>query len=118
MVVDAGQVAAFAAALGSDPTQGVPPTFAAVYALASTAPQLFADAEAAIDFANLLHAEQEFEWERQPEVGETLTAQGRVSSDSVRRGARFVRFETEVRAATGEAVCRSNALFVIRGAPS
>jgi hypothetical protein len=31
--IDGEQVAAFARALGSDPAEGVPPTFAAVYAL-------------------------------------------------------------------------------------
>ena len=117
-MVHPAQVAAFAAALGSDPAEGVPPTFAAVYALASTAPQLFGDEEAAVDFANLLHAEQEFEWERQPRVGERLTARGRVSSDVERRGARFVRFDTQVTCAEGKPVCRSNALFVIRGTGS
>jgi hypothetical protein len=94
----------------------VPPTYAAVYALGTTAPHLFADEEAAIDFANLLHAEQEFEWERQPQVGETVTARGRVSSDSERRGVRLIRFETEVSDADAAPICRSNALFVVRSA--
>ena len=111
--IQADQVAAFARALGVDPADGVPPTYAAVYALGSTAPQLFADEEAEVDFANLLHAEQEFEWDRQPEVGETVTARGRVSSDSERRGIRLIRFETLVTAG-GSPLCRSNALFVVR----
>ena len=114
--IEGDQVSAFARALGVDPADGVPPTYAAVYALGTTAPQLFADEEAAIDFANLLHAEQEFEWERQPQVGETVIARGRVSSDSERRGVRLIRFETEVSAADAAPICRSNALFVVRGA--
>jgi N-terminal half of MaoC dehydratase len=92
----------------------VQPTYAAVYALAATASQLFADEEAAVDFANLLHAEQEFEWGRQVRVGDAITARGRVSSDSERRGSRFIRFETEV-TSQGEPLCRSRALFVVRG---
>jgi hypothetical protein len=92
----------------------VPPTYAAVYALGATAPHLFADEEAAIDFGNLLHAEQEFEWERQPKVGETVTARGRVSSDGERRGVRLIRFETEVTGADRAPLCRSDALFVVR----
>jgi hypothetical protein len=114
--IEGDQVSAFAGALGVDPADGVPPTYAAVYALGTTAPQLFADEEAAIDFANLLHAEQEFEWERQPQVGETVTARGRVSSDSERRGVRLIRFETAVSGADAAPICRSNALFVVRGA--
>jgi hypothetical protein len=112
--IEPDRVAAFARAIGADPSAGVPPTFAAVYALWVTAPQLFGDAEAAVDFARLLHAEQEFVWDRHPEVGETVVSQGRVASDVSRRGMRLVSFETETRSAGGEPICRSRALFVIR----
>lgn len=112
--IDAERVAEFAWAIGADPHEGVPPTFAAVYSLGATAPQLFGDEEAAVDFARLLHAEQEFEWTRHPEVGERVHSQGRVASDIHRRGMRFVTFETETTAADGDPVCRSRALFVIR----
>lgn len=86
-----------------------------MYALGATALQLFGDESAAIDFANLLHAEQEFEWDRHPEVGERVVAHGRVVSDSERRGTRLIRFQTDVTAA-GSPLCRSRALFVVRGA--
>ncbi len=112
--IDNDRVAAFARAIGADPAAGVPPTFAAVYALGATAPQLFGDPAAAIDFAKLLHAEQEFEWKRHPQPGETVTSQGRIASDMSRRGIRFVSFETETRGADGDGICSSRALFVIR----
>ena len=108
------RVADFARVIGADPTDGVPPTFAAVYALGATAPQLFGDEEAAIDLARLLHAEQEFEWHRHPDVGETVTSRARVASDTNRRGMRFVSFETDTSDEQGSPVCRSRALFVIR----
>ena len=114
--IEASLVEAFARALGVDPADGVPPTYAAVYALGTTARQLFEDPEAAVDFARLLHRGQEFEWQRQPEVGETVTAQGRVTSDVERRGIRFIALESSV-AAGGDALCRSRAVFVIGGAP-
>ena len=108
---------AFARALGADPAEGVPPTYAAVYALGTTAPQLFGDEEAAVDLGGLLHAEQEFEWARQARVGETVTARARVAADVERRGMRFLTFETDV--TSGEQpLCRSRALFVIRGSAS
>ncbi len=113
--IEPDRVAAFARAIGADPDAGVPPTFAAVYALAATAPQLFTDEEAAVDFGKLLHAEQEFKWERHPEVGETVTSTGRVASDTSRRGMRFVSFETATIDATGAPLCHSRALFLIRG---
>lgn len=112
--IEPERVAAFARAIEADPAEGVPPTFAAVYALWTTAPQLFADDEAAVDFAKLLHAEQEFEWARQPRIGETVTSRGHVASDTSRRGMRFVSFETDTTDATGAPVCKSRALFVIR----
>src|SRR2546423_15640491 len=93
--IEADKVAEFAWAIGSDPSDGVPPTFAAVYSLGATAPQLFGDEDAAVDFARLLHAEQEFEWWRQARVDEKVTSVGRVASDTSRRGIRFVTFETE-----------------------
>lgn len=113
-VIDRDRVAAFARAIGADPAAGVPPTFAAVYSLGVTAPQLFEDQEAAIDFAKLLHAEQEFEWTRHPEPGETVTSHGRVASDMSRRGIRFVSFETDTTGEGGDGICKSRALFVIR----
>ncbi len=113
-VIEPGRVAALARAIGADPADGVPPTYAAVYALGATAPQLFGDPEAAVDFAKLLHADQEFEWERHPKSGETVTSQGRVVSDISRRGMRFLTFETHTTGVGGGAVCRSRTLFVIR----
>jgi len=104
----------FAKAIGADPSAGVPPTYAAVYSLGATAPQLFGDAEAAVDFAHLLHAEQEFPWTRPPRAGETVTSQGRVASDVSRRGIRFVSFETDTTDEAGKPLCTSRALFVIR----
>jgi hypothetical protein len=110
--IEAPHVEAFARALGADPADGVPPTYAAVYALGTTARQLFDDPEAGVDFANLLHREQEFEWQRQPEVGETVTAQARVTSDVERRGIRFITLESSVTAG-GAPFCSSRAVFVI-----
>jgi len=112
--IESERVADFARAIGADPADGVPPTFAATYALEATAPQLFGDEDAAIDFGRLLHAEQEFEWHRHPRVGETLSSRGRVASDTSRRGMRFVSFETDTTDEQGSPVCSSRALFVIR----
>jgi N-terminal half of MaoC dehydratase len=112
--IEPDRVAEFAIAIGADPADGVPPTFAAVYSLGVTAPHLFMDEEAAVDFGHLLHADQEFEWQRHPDIGETVVSRGRVASDTSRRGMRFVTFETDTSDARGAPVCRSRALFVIR----
>jgi MaoC dehydratase-like protein len=114
LVIEPDRVAAFARAIGANPADGVPPTFAAVYALGATAPQLFGDPQAAVDFGKLLHADQEFEWDRHPKPGDTVSSQGRVVSDISRRGMRFLTFETDTTGEGGAGVCRSRTLFVIR----
>lgn len=110
--IERERVEAFATALGADPADGVPPTFAAVYALEATAPQLFGDPEAAIDLSHLLHVEQEFEWTRHPRVGETVTAVARVAADTTRRGVRLVTLETSC-SVEGEPLCVARARFAI-----
>lgn len=107
-------VRAFARAIGADPEAGVPPTYAAVYALFSTAVQLFGDPEAAVDLPHLLHSEQEFTWTRHPEVGETVVASGTVEEDAERRNLRFLSYATGV-TSEGEALCESRMVNVIRG---
>ena len=57
----------------------------------------------------------DYEWTQHPEVGDELTSQARVASDISRRGMRFVTFETETTTKKGDPVCKSRALFVIRG---
>lgn len=110
--IERERVEAFARALGADPAGGVPPTYAAVYALEATAPQLFGDPEAAIDFSHLLHVEQEFEWTRHPRVGETVTAVARVAADLTRRGVRLVTLETTC-TVDEEPLCVARARFAI-----
>src|SRR2546428_12384823 len=78
--IESKRVADFARAIGADPSDGVPPTFAAVYSLGVTAPQLFGDDEAAVDFARLLHAEQEFQWRGPPPGRGNRTPPGRVGT--------------------------------------
>ena len=130
--LESEHVRAFAEAIGADPDAGVPPTYAAVYALFatavqlygdpdaavyalfSTAVQLYADEDAAVDFQHLLHSEQEFSWMRHPEVGETVVAGGRVEEDVERRNLRFLTYATAVTAG-GKRLCGSLMVNVIRG---
>lgn len=114
MRLDPDHVRSFAEAIGADPAAGVPPTYAAVYALFATAAQLFGDAEAAVDFSHLLHSEQEFRWERHPEPGDRITATGTVEDDSARRGMRFITFVSDVVGEDGEPICSSTMVDVIR----
>ena len=112
--IDPEHVRSFARAIGADPEAGVPPTYAAVYALFSTAVQLYGDPEAAIDFTHLLHSEQEFSWERHPEAGEEVTAAGTLVEDVERRNLRFLTYATDVTSG-GEPLCSSRMVNVITG---
>jgi hypothetical protein len=114
MKIEEERMRAFARAIGADPDAGVPPTYAAVYALFSTAVQLYGDADAAVDFTHLLHSEQEFSWSRHPEAGEEVTATGVVEGDVERRNLRFLTYATAVTVA-GEPLCDSRMVNVIRG---
>jgi len=112
--IEEGRVRAFARAIGADPEAGVPPTYAAVYALLATAVQLYGDPDAAVDFEHLLHSEQEFTWTRHPEVGEEVVAEGRVEEDVDRRTLLFFTSATDV-GSRGEPLCSSRMVNVIRG---
>ena len=113
VTLEPDRVAAFARSLGTDPAGGVPPTYAVVYTWEATAPQILGDASAGIELANLIHTDQEFDWTRQPRVGETVVARSRVAGDAHRRGVRFLTIETEVTAA-GEPLCRSTARLLVK----
>ena len=90
----------FAAAVGADPGTGsAPPTF--------TTRQIFpvprAEREqrlgANLDYARVLHGEQEFVYKRLPRVGETLKGRMRISKDFEKEGKRggsmrFVTYES------------------------
>ena len=112
--IEEEHVRAFARAIGADPDAGVPPTYAAVYALFSTAVQLYGDPDAAVDFAHLLHSEQEFSWTHHPEVGDEVVATGSVEDDVERRNLRFLTYATAV-TVDGDELCQSRMVNVIRG---
>lgn len=107
------RVAGFAASLGS-PEKGVPPTYAAVYAVGDSIGAALADTDLGIDFARMLHGEQEFAWSRHPQVGERLTASASVVSDEIRGALRMVTLSTVVTGADGAHVCTSRTVLVVR----
>jgi MaoC dehydratase-like protein len=111
---DEARVRAFAEAVGADPDAGVPPTYAFIGTFETGAQMIF-DEDAKVNLAMLVHGEQEFTWERHPEVGEKLTAQGRIVSDDDRRGLRFLTLETEMKDSGGKPVVSSRMLDIIRG---
>jgi hypothetical protein len=93
----------------------IPPTFAAVYCLAPTFAQLFADAEVGIDLAGLIHAEQSFEWPEPIRAGDVVDATTEIVGVDVKRGMTFVRLAMEaIRPDDRAVVCRGTALMLVR----
>ena len=103
---------------GPDPVaepEAIPPTFAAVYCLAPTFAQLFADDEVGIDLAGLIHAEQSFEWPEPVRPGDVVDATAEITSVDTRRGMTFVRLAMEATRPVDQAVvCRATSLMIVR----
>ncbi|MDQ6748794.1 MAG: MaoC family dehydratase N-terminal domain-containing protein [Candidatus Dormibacteraeota bacterium] len=101
---------------GPDDSAGkiVPPSYAAVYALGAGSLSLLS---VGIEPARLIHAGQEFTWERPIRVGERLTAQGRVAEVTRKRQLQFVSAEVLVTDDGGAQVCRSLGTILVLPAP-
>ena len=115
IIVDPASVYAYTGAVGDtnpaypqspDDADGkfAPPSFAAVYALGAGALTL---RSAGIDPSRLIHAGQEFRWERAIRVGEKLHSQGRVAEVTRKRSLQLVTAEVLVTDEAGAPVCRS-----------
>jgi len=111
--VEAERARLFASAVG-DEGDVVPPTFAAAAEFA-VFPFIVGDPELGLDFSRVVHAEQEYEWERPPRIGETLTIRSRIASIREKGGNGFLTIETELRDTDGELVVVGRATMIERG---
>ena len=94
-----------------------PPMFAVVYAGRAVTPALF-DPEVGINFANMLHAGQEFEWGPLVVAGDEISTVTTVRDISERGGMGFYELVTESRNQRGEAVCTGIWRQIVRGVDS
>ncbi len=122
--VEREAIAEFAAAVGEDnavffdpdvarqhglPEVIAPPTFTVRQILAVPRQEREARLGANLDYARVLHGEQEFLIERLPVVGETLKGRMRIAKDFTKEGKRggsmrFVTYETKFTDAGGDEV--------------
>jgi len=126
-------IAAFARALGDehpwhvDPDAArrgpfgalvAPPTYPIAFMTQALAGGMEAFLELGLDFATLVHGEQEFEYVRPVTAGETLALTGRIADVYEKTGASgaldFVVIETEARDAAGGAVFWSRNTLISR----
>ena len=114
--VTAERVAAFALAVGDD-RSFVSPTFATTPEIAALA-QVIGDPDLGLDFARVVHGEQEFGWRRPLAVGDTLSVTPTIASIRAKGGHAFITIETEMRDAAGELVLVSRNTMIMRGGAS
>jgi hypothetical protein len=105
--VTAERVAAFREVFG-ETRDVIPPTFLTAVEFAAF-PAVLEDPNLGLDFARIVHGDQEYEWRRQPREGERLIARSRIASAKARGNTAFLTIETEVRDSDGGtvAVCRA-----------
>lgn len=91
-----------------------PPNFAAVYALLGCA-NLFFDPEIKLNFAMLVHGEQEFEWIKPVKPGDVITTTGKIVDIAEKGNNDVVSYEARSVNQDGDLVTIGRATFVIRG---
>ncbi|MHB1567773.1 MAG: MaoC family dehydratase N-terminal domain-containing protein [Solirubrobacteraceae bacterium] len=106
--VDAARAAGFADVVA-------PPMFAVVYQGRAVTPALF-DPELAIDFAHLVHGEQEFRWGQLVIAGDEISTTVTVQDIRERGGLRFYVFKTESCNQDGAGVCTGLWTNIVRPA--
>lgn len=108
------RVRAFAAAIGHhDGT--VPPTIVTVAEHEAGTANMVADAELGLDFARVVHGEQEYRWRRALRVGETLRASTTIGSIRSRGAMELLTLRTDLRDEGGELVVVARSTLIVRG---
>ena len=96
------------------PGQIAPPTFATVMQI-MTSGQAVLDPELGLNYALVVHGEQEYEWQRPLLVGETLRATPRIADIYSRGPNEFLVIEAEIEDEAGNAVGLSRSTLLSRG---
>lgn len=109
--VDPERLRAFRAVF--DEPAGVPVTFATA-AEFTVIPDVVADPELGLDFSRVLHGNQEFEFRRPLEEGETLVIRSRIDSIREMGGNGFLVLVTDLVEPGGEVVCTARSTLIER----
>jgi acyl dehydratase len=91
-----------------------PPLFASVYNLMGCA-NMFFDPELQLNFAMLVHGEQEFEWLKPVKPRDIITTTGKIVDIAEKGNNDVIRYEARSKNQDGELVTVGRATFVIRG---
>jgi hypothetical protein len=110
-VVDPDRVAQFRAVF--DESSGVPVTFVTA-AEFTVIPDVVTDPELGLDFARVLHGNQEYEFRRPLEEGESLVIRSRIGSIRELGGNGFLVLVTELVATDGDVACTARCTLIER----
>jgi len=92
-----------------------PPTFAIVISMASSGSAI-ADPGLHLNYAMVVHGEQQFTCTRPITAGDIVTAQTTISDIRIVRDMSFVTTRTDIRTVAGEHLCTAESTLVERGA--
>jgi acyl dehydratase len=109
------RVRAFHHLFGGPP--GVPPTLLTA-AEFTMLPHVIGDPELAIDFRNVVHGSQEYEYRRPLRMGETLTVHARIASIRQKGGNGFLVVEMRMNGVDGETAAIARSTMIERTVPA
>ena len=94
--------------------QLAPPTFPTVMQI-MTSGQVVLDQDLGLNYAMVVHGEQEYEWRRPLVVGDVLKAVPRIADIYARGPNEFVVIEAEIHDAAGQVACVARSTLLSRG---
>jgi acyl dehydratase len=94
--------------------QIAPPTFVTVMQI-MTSGQVVLDQELGLNYALVVHGEQEYDWRRPVRVGDVLSAVPRIADIYSRGPNEFLVIESEIADASGETVVVARSTLLSRG---
>ncbi len=94
--------------------QIAPPTFVTVMQI-MTSGQVVLDQELGLNYALVVHGEQEYEWRRPVKVGDVLSGTPRIADIYAKGPNEFLVIEAEIKDASGETVVVARSTLLSRG---
>ncbi|HEX2090418.1 MAG TPA: MaoC family dehydratase N-terminal domain-containing protein [Actinomycetota bacterium] len=91
-----------------------PPTFVTVMQI-MTSGQVVLDQELGLNYALVVHAEQEYEWRRPVQVGDVLSAVPRIADIYSKGPNEFLVIEADIKDPTGQTVVVARTTLLSRG---
>lgn len=111
--LDAARVAAFAATVGHGRAD-VPPTFVTVAEFARL-DAVIGDPELGLDYARVVHGDQEYEWMRPLRIGEVLDVETTIDDIRAKGPLEMLTIRTELRDEAARLVVVSRNTLIVRG---